>query len=146
MELFMLNTWVVVADSSRARFFILESRDEPLREIDDMIHAEGRLRAQDELSDRQGGIAGGHGQGDHTFEAPTDVKHQDAVRFAHQIGEKLEHGRVNGDYEELILVAPPAFLGVLRQCLNGHILKLVGQSFDKNLVAMDEAAIREHIL
>lgn len=142
----MLNTWVLVADSSRARFFALEKQSEPLREIDDMIHPEAKLRAQDEVTDRQGGIAGGHGQGDHTFEAPTDIKHQENMRFAHQIGEKLEHGRVNGDYGHLIIVAPPAFLGVLRQCLNGHILKLVGKSFDKNLVAMDEAAIREHIL
>jgi protein required for attachment to host cells len=117
-----------------------------LQEIDDMIHAEGRLLAKDELSDRQGGIAGGHGQGDHTFEQPTDVKHQDAIRFAHQIGEKLEHGRVNGDYEDLILIAPPAFLGVLRQCLNDHILKRVGKSLDKNLAGFDEAAIREHLL
>jgi protein required for attachment to host cells len=142
----MLKTWVVVADSSRARFFVLDSMAEPLQEIDDMIHAEGRLLAKDELSDRQGGIAGGHGQGDHTFEQPTDVKHQDAIRFAQQIGEKLEHGRVGGAYESLMLVAPPAFLGVLRQNLNDHVLKLVGKSLDKNLVAFDEAAIREHIL
>lgn len=141
----MINTWVVVADSSRARFFTLESRGEPLHEIDDMIHSEGKLRAQDEVSDRQGGIAGGHGQGGHSFEAPTDVKHQDAVYFAHQIGEKLEHGRVNNEYRDVILVAPPAFLGVLRQTLNSHVLHLVSQSFDKNLVAMSAAEIREHI-
>ncbi|MGR8935446.1 MAG: host attachment protein [Gammaproteobacteria bacterium] len=141
----MLNTWVVVADSGRARFFAMETRNAALREFDDMIHSEAKMRAQDEVSDRQGGIAGGHGEGDHTFEAPTDIKHHDAVVFAQQIGAKLEHGRVNGEYENLILIAAPAFLGVLRQCLNGQVLKMVGQSLDKNLVAQDEASIREHI-
>jgi len=141
----MSDTWIVVADSSRARFFLLESRIEPLRELDGMVHAEGRMRGQDEVSDRQGGIAGGHGEGGHAFEAPTDLKHHEAEVFAKQIAEKLEHGRVNHDYRKLILVAPPAFLGALRQALNDHILELVDSSLDKNLVDEDEAAIRQHL-
>lgn len=141
----MLNTWVVVADSSRARFFAWEDRVEPLREIDDMIHSEGRLQDREEVTDRQGGLAGTHGQSDHTFEAPTAIKRADAMRFAHQIGEKLEHGRVNGEYKNLILAAPPEFLGVLRQTLNEHVLQLVSESLNKHLVAMDAKSIREHI-
>lgn len=142
----MSNTWIVVADSSKARFFTMESRTEPLRELDGMVHAEGRMRGQDEVSDRQGGLAGGHGEGGHPFEAPTDLKHHEAEVFAKQIADKLEQGRVNHDYHKLILVAPPAFLGALRQALNNHILELVSSSLDKNLVGEDEATIREHIL
>jgi protein required for attachment to host cells len=142
----MSKTWVVVADSSKAKFFAMESKIKPLREIEEMTHAEGRLRAQDEVTDRQGGIAGGHGQGDHTFEAPTDVRHHEAVRFAKQIGDKLEQGRTGGSFDDLILVAPPGFLGVLRQSLNSQTLKLVSKSVDKHLIAQNEAAIREHIL
>jgi protein required for attachment to host cells len=142
----MSGTWVVVADSSRARFFSLVSRIEPLQELDGMIHAEGRMQERDELCDRQGGIAGGHGEGDHTFEAPTDMKHHEAEVFARQIADRLELGRVNHDYNKLILVASPAFLGALRQALNDHVTDLVSSSLDKNLVGEDEAVIREHIL
>jgi len=140
-----MTTWILVADSSRARFFVLESRIEPLRELDGMVHLEGRMRDQDEVSDRQGGIAGGHGEGDHTFEAPTDLKHHEAEVFAKQITEKLEHGRVNHEFNKLILVAPPAFLGALRLALNEQTSKLITSSLDKNLVAEDEAVIRGHI-
>ena len=98
-----------------------------------------------EITDRQGGIAGGHGEGDHTFEAPTDLKHHQAEVFSRQIAEKLEHGRVNHDYHKLILVAPPAFLGVLRHALKSDVLDLISSSLDKNLVVEDEAVIREHI-
>ncbi|PPD26100.1 MAG: hypothetical protein CTY22_06230, partial [Methylomonas sp.] len=49
-----------------------------MAELDGMMHAEGRMQERDNLSDRQGGIAGGHGEGDHTFEAPTDMKHREA--------------------------------------------------------------------
>ncbi|AMK76433.1 MULTISPECIES: host attachment protein [Methylomonas] len=142
----MSVTRIIVADSSRARFFTLTSRIEPMLELDGLTHAEGRMRGQDEVTDRQGGIAGGHGEGDHTFEAPTDIKHHEAEVFARQIADKLEQGRVNHDYDKLILVAPPAFLGALRQALNDHIQNLVTHSLDKNLVTADESAIREHIL
>ncbi|MBS3963470.1 MAG: host attachment protein [Methylomonas sp.] len=139
-------TWVVVADRSRARFFILTSRIAPMAELDGMMHAEGRMQERDNLSDRQGGIAGGHGEGDHTFEAPTDMKHREAEVFARQIADKLEQGRVNHDYDQLILVAPPAFLGALRQAVNDHVHDLIANTFDKNLVSESEATIREHIL
>ncbi len=142
----MSVTWVVVADSSRTRFFSLASRTEPLLEFDSLVHTESRMREQDEVSDRQGGIAGGHGEGDHTFESPTDFKHHAAEVFARQIAEKLEQGRVNHDYSKLILVAPPTFLGTLRQTLNDNVLKLISSSLNKNLVEEDESVIREHIL
>jgi protein required for attachment to host cells len=141
----MSGTWIVVADSSRTRFFSWASRNEPLQEQEGMVHAEGRMRGQDAISDRQGGLAGGQGEGGHPFEAPTDLKHHEAEVFAKQIADKLEHGRVNHDYHKLILVAPPAFLGTLRQALNSHVSELVSSSLDKNLVAEDEAVIREHI-
>lgn len=142
----MSGTWVVVADSSRARFFVLESRSQPMQELEGMAHAESRMRDQDEVSDKQGGLAGGHGEGGHAFEAPTDIKHHETEVFAKQIAEKLEHGRVNNDYAKLILIAAPVFLGILRQALNEHVANLVSSSLDKNLVAEKENVIREHIV
>ena len=142
----MAGTCVVVADSSRARFFTFVNKHEAMQEQEGMVHAEGRMRDQDEVSDKQGGLAGGYGEGGHAFEAPTDLKHHEAGIFAKQIADKLEHGRVEHDYEKLILVAPPAFLGALRQALNEHVANLVINSLDKDLVAETEAAIREHII
>ncbi len=141
----MSVTWVVVADSSKARFFSVAGRTEPLQEMEDMVHAESRMRSQDETSDKQGGLAGGHGEGGHAFEAPTDLKHHEAEVFAKQIAVKLETGRINQEYDKLILVAPPAFLGALRKALNEHVAGIVSLSLDKDLVSEKEAVIREHI-
>ena len=137
--------WIIVADSSRARFFATSQKGVPMNELSDMTHIEGRLHERDEVSDRQGGIAGGHGEGDHTFEAPTDLKHHEMVVFARQIADRLETGRVHHDFDKLILVAPPAFLGVLRDTLNDRLRDLVYESLDKHLVTADEATIRNHI-
>ncbi len=141
----MQATWIIVADSSSARFFSTADPQLPLDEFDALIHAEGRIAEHDALCDRQGGIAGGHGEGDHAFEARTDFKHHEAQVFARQIGDRLEQGRVNHSYQQLILVAPPAFLGVLRQTLNDQVLKMLSASLDKHLVDQTEAVIRQHI-
>ncbi len=142
----MSVTLVVVADSSKARFFSLARRSEPLEELEDMVHIEGRMRDQDEVSDKQCGLAGGHGEGGHAFESPTDIKQHESALFAKQIADRLEHGRVSNDYDKLILVAPPSFLGILRKALNEHVANLVSDSLDKDLVNEKESVIREHIV
>jgi len=52
---------------------------------------------------------------------------------------------VSGEFDELVLVAPPAFLGLLRDNLSANAMKRVVQSIDKNLAQLDEAQIREHV-
>lgn len=141
----MSDTWVVVADSNKARFFSVANRLVPLHEFADMACPGGRLPEQAEVSDRQGGIAGGQGEGGHAFEGRTDLKQHEAEVFARQIAEKLEQGRIQHQYQKLILVAAPAFLGALRTALNEHVAAMVVGSLDKNLVTEEEAAIREHI-
>ena len=142
----MMSTWVVVADSSRARFFLMESRSEPLIELADMVHSQGRMHEGDVVCDREGNLASGHGNGGYSFEAPTDVKQHELEVFAKQIAHKLEEGRDNGSYKKLILVAPPALLGKLRQTIDTHILEMVSQSLDKNLVAEDADEILKRII
>lgn len=137
--------WIIVADSSRARFFAALHPSEAMNELADMVHVEGRLHDRDNVSDRPGGIAGGHGEGGHTFEAPTDLKHHEMAVFARQIAERLETSRVNHDFDKLVLVAPPAFLGTLRDALNDRLRDLVYDSIDKHLVTADESEIRAHV-
>jgi hypothetical protein len=36
----MFATWILVADSCRARFFSMHSRNESLSELEDMVHDE----------------------------------------------------------------------------------------------------------
>lgn len=137
----MLDTWIVVADSSMARFYLATDKHQPLVEFDNLLHMEGRLREHDELSDRQGSIAGGH----HNFSDPTDLKHHEAEVFARQICAQLETGRVNHHFQQLILVAPPAFLGTLRQTLNPHLSKMVSNSLSKNLLNADPSELSKQL-
>ena len=137
----MSCSWIVVADSCRARFFAMKSRLEPLTEMQCMSHVESRGHAYDDFDEYHGN----HGQAGQAFAAHTNQKHHEATVFAKQIAEILERGRIKQGFNNLILVAPPAFLGALRQNINDHVTDYISDSLDKNLVTENEAVIRSHL-
>ncbi len=53
-------------------------------------------------------------------------------RFAAELAERLEAGRVAGTFQRLILVAPPHFLGLLRESLDAPTRAMVHTSLDKD--------------
>lgn len=141
----MQKTWVVAAESSRARVFAADNRVGPLTEVEDFAHVEGRARDQDLVSDKAGRGFGVSVEGRHGVEKQGDAKHNDTVAFARRIVERIEMGRAKGEFEQLVLIAAPEFLGILRQQLSANTMKLVGKTIDKNLVQKNESEIRGYV-
>lgn len=140
----MEPTWILVADSSRARILTTRTRVQPPTDVETLEHPEGRLKAQELISDRPGRSFDSSGDGRHGMEPP-DVHHHHQEVFAKQIAEHLEKGRHQGKFVELALVAPPEFLGVLRQKMNGQLGKLVTHTVQKNLLEQDNEVIRAQL-
>ena len=65
--------------------------------------------------------------------------------FAGELVQTLDKARQDGKFDDLVLVASPHFLGVLRQKLNGPLEKSVVQSISKNLVNESESVIHQNI-
>lgn len=141
----MTKTWVVTAESSRAKIFAVENRISPLREVDDMAHAEGRERDQDMVSDRPGRSFDSTGEHRHAMERQVDPKRHEAEVFAKRVADRLDQARTSGDCNQIVLIAAPEFLGVLRQQLNANTAKLVSKTIDKNLVQKTEAELRRYV-
>jgi protein required for attachment to host cells len=72
---------------------------------------------------------------------------QDRVvsNFARALTDKLQQARMENQYERLVLVAPPRFLGLLRSSLDGPTAQLVVGSLDKDLASSKEAELIEHL-
>ncbi|MFO1434184.1 MAG: host attachment protein [Candidatus Competibacteraceae bacterium] len=139
-------TWVVVADSSRARIFKAETALGPLQELAALAHPEARLHAQDLTSDLPGRSFDSSGQGGrHAMEQNLDPKENEALKFARQIAEYLEDGQNENRFAKLVLVAAPKFLGHLRQSMSDRVAALVSQEIDKNLVQQTVEDIRRHL-
>jgi len=140
----MKKTWILVADSARARIFTAEHVSGPLREVKDIAHSEAHLKDQDLVTDRPGrntGSGGAH----HALNDKNDPKRHEAAQFAGRLAEELEHGRVNNRFEQLILVAEPSLLGRVRDHLNEHLKRMISFELDKNLAQLDASKIREHL-
>ncbi|WP_414673320.1 host attachment protein [Marinobacter nauticus] len=66
-------------------------------------------------------------------------------RFAAQLSEQLEKARHEGHFDNLVLIAPPEFLGVLRHQLSKDCMAAVVKSIDKDLVRQETDSIIEHL-
>lgn len=141
----MNKTWVIAAESSRARIFAAENRVGPLNELEDLAHAESRARDQELVSDKAGRGFDGVVEGRHGMEKQSDAKHHEAVVFARRIAERIESGRSRGEFAQLVLIAAPEFLGILRQQLSNHASRMISKTVDKNLVQRQEGEIRAYV-
>ena len=138
----MAKTWVVVADSSSARILMAEKPGMGLSEIDALEHPEGRLHEQELTTDLPGKAFDSGGEGRHAMGSPVDPKKHEMIKFSKKVTDYLETGRSTGGFAKLYLIAPPAFLGLLREHLSSPLARIVQGSIDKNLVSQDEASIR----
>ncbi len=140
----MKSTWILVADNSRARIFTAETPSSPLEEIDDLSHSEGRLHDREMTTDLPGKIKSA-GAGGHTFEQPTDPKKHEAEVFAHSVANYLEDAHNANKFKQLLIIAEPSFLGLLRNQLPEQIKRLVSFELDKNLTKHSAEDIRQHL-
>jgi protein required for attachment to host cells len=101
----MTTTWIIAADASRARILQVAGR-ERLVEVEDLVNPEGRLHNQEINTDAKGRFRGPDRPGGHSSD---------------------------DDYDQLVLVAPPKMLGMMRKELGKEVEKLVLEEVPKDL-------------
>lgn len=123
----MANTWIVAADASRARVLQVAG-PQRLVEVDSLLNPEGRLSDREINTDARGRFSGGH-----TGEDDVGAVEHQVELFAKRVGDYLDKARTDHRYDELVLVAPPRFLGMIRKSLGKEVEKLVVDDLDKDL-------------
>ena len=140
--MFMATTWIIAADESRARVLQVLDREQRLTEIDDLVNPSGRLQDRELETDAEPRFSGHGGLGKpgagrnsgpaSDREAQGAVEHSVNV-FAREVGRYLDKARKESRYDQLVLVAPPKFLGALRKELHKEVEKLVAEELPKDL-------------
>ena len=120
----MANTWIVAADSSRARFLQVAGR-ERLVELDSLINPEARMHEREVTTEA------------HPQEHATDL-------FAKRVGDYLDKARNDRRYDKLVIVAPPKFLGTLRRSLDKEVAKRVVGEMPKDLSWLKERELERY--
>ncbi|GMQ96551.1 MAG: hypothetical protein BMS9Abin15_0224 [Gammaproteobacteria bacterium] len=141
----MSNYWVVAADSSRARIFSAETAKGKLVEVETLAHPEARLHGQDVTSDAPGTSLSSKGGGRHGVGGEHDLREQDDIRFAKRVCDTLKSADNRGRFGKLYILAPPAFLGILRERLSGAIRSKIAGEINKNVAVHSLDDIRSHL-
>lgn len=140
-----MKTWVVVASAARARIFEVNGRREPLHEVVDLVNPEDRLQAQALKSDKPGRAFDRVGGQRHAMGTAVEPKEQIAIRFAKQVADLLDADRHRGRFEGLCVVAPPHFLGLLRDHMGSSLTRAVRGEVTNDLTQHDVRSVQEHV-
>jgi protein required for attachment to host cells len=136
---------VVTADSTSANVFEILKIGGDFRPISEFKHAQSQMKGSDLASDRPGRAFDSGGTGRHAMAPQVDLKSHEADVFAREVCEFIDNARVKNRFERLVVVAPPDFLGRLRQHISPEANKLVTESLAKNLLGCDGKEIRARL-
>ena len=138
--------WILVADSSRAKIFETHGPGDLAREIEELPHPEGRAHNRDLRSDAQGRYYGkGERHQGHAATPQVLPTEHEAELFAKHLGDHLDKARTAHRYERLCIIAPPKFLGMLRNHLDKEVEKLIAATSAKDIAWLDARSIAEFI-
>ena len=144
---------VVVADQSEARFYDLDLIHGGLQFAGRLRDEAAHLHERDMVSDKPGRVfdhaapAGSRrgAVGHHATGGERSARKHEALNFARTIAAELDKARGAGEFDRLVLMAPPLFLGLLREALPKHLEDSVAAEVNKNLVQQSDAAVKEHL-
>lgn len=140
-----MSTWVLVADRARARLFGLHRGGRGLDEIGDFLNAEGRAAGRELSGERPPRTHDRFGPGRHAIEPQTTQREKTAEHFARQLDAVLEHGRVDHQYEDLVLIAPAQFLGTLTAALDDQVRARVVAEIPRDLTTAEPERIFDYL-
>jgi protein required for attachment to host cells len=143
-----MTTWIVVADAGRARIFETPNSGHEINEITDFVNPAAREPKRDIQSDAHGRF---HAEGGASMNVSNSIeRNQDPVEhevelFAKRLSAYVDKARSEVRYDQLCLVAPPKFLGLLRGNLGKESQKLLKREIPKDLSKFDASTVLEYV-
>jgi protein required for attachment to host cells len=138
---------MVIADATQARIFSLAAGHHgPLQLVRHFEHPLSRARDQDINSDEPGRLQKSMVPGMRSAMEPrTDAHVVEVNRFVREICQFLREGVDQRQYDDLVLVAPPRFLGLLRGTLPGKALKCLSICVARNCTHVDQVDLPDRL-
>lgn len=142
----MTTTWIIAADSSRARILQVTDRGQHLEEIEDLPNPEGRAHDRELITDAHPRFSGHAGGGPGSDRQETSAQEHAIDLFAKRIADYLDKARTGQRYDRMHLIAPPKFLGLLRKALGKETARLVAEELPKDLSWLNAREIEARYL
>ena len=126
------HTWVLVADGEKALF--LRNKNDMNNVQLGIVHQLNQTNpaTREQGSDKPGRFSSGPGLGRAAVD-DTDWHEMSKKRFAKEIADTLYAYAHKGDFERLVIVAPPLMLGEMRQELHKEVTDRIVIEIPKTL-------------
>jgi protein required for attachment to host cells len=135
----MTTTRVIVAHDAGARAFEHHGPGRAaLVTLREVAFEDGRRHAGDLEEGGRGFDRSGSSR--HAYEAHQDTRQHAVAHFAKVLAQDLAR-----EFQQLVLVAPPRFLGVLREALGGKLLRAVIGTIAKDLPRCTPRELADHL-
>ena len=138
------NLCFVIADGGRARL-VKPAADNALHTIESLDSDSLHKQSSDLGSDRPGRAHESASPMRHAIAPKTDPHDLEKVRFAHVVGERVKEASQAGDFNELVLVAPPHVLAEMMGMLDQPTEAKVIGTLAKDLVKVPDHELYPHL-
>ncbi|THF63495.1 host attachment protein [Pseudothauera rhizosphaerae] len=140
----MTITWILVANASLCKLYENLGPNKGMKLVKELIHPESRQKNAELVTDRPGAMTV-TGSGGGAKQPQTLPKQHEAKVFAQEIAQELYLGRSKNAFRRAILVAPPAFMGMLNSVMDGPTAQLVSDRFEKDYTKTPEPLLAERL-
>ena len=117
----MNKTWILVANSHRARCFERHAVDHALTELADFVYPKYQPSNDPSAGDLTGLAGKGHGRTGHAgtqFEPKTEDQAKERLRFARNLANYINEGVTGQRCSEIVLIASSPMLGEIKPLLS----------------------------
>lgn len=141
----MMKSWILVCDLDNARIGQRRNGAGPIEVVWRRDNPDGRKRAHDVYTDRDGRFRGRDGTQHGAGDSHPDFHHQMARKWAGPLVDELEARRQEGRFDALVLVAPPMLLGVLDSQLSRSLRRLVTRREPKDYAKVPDHELSQYV-
>jgi protein required for attachment to host cells len=146
MALAQSRTWVLVADSAKARAVRWVGNIAPVESVESFNLHYHHQHGRDMMSERPGRTHESQGDTRHAIEPRSDPVREAEHRFVDTVVQELKNRFARNEFDRLVLVAGPTMLGDLRAALPAEIKGVVHGELRKDLTHLTNDQLKEHLL
>jgi protein required for attachment to host cells len=138
------KVWYVIADGGRARFVERDERG-AFRTVSSFVSTELHAKSSDLGRDRPARVMESATPGRSAVEPRRDLKEAAKQDFVKLVAGEIDAGHGRGQFDNLVLVAPPGVLTELKSNLSKPMAELVVGDLQKDLTKVPDHDLTGHL-
>ena len=139
------STWILVASRTGATIFASQGPHAAIDIAEQLENPRGRMQSSELEEDRPGRSFDRAGHGRHALSSEESARDRVEHDFALQLAELLDRRRCEGVFDQLIMIAGPKLLGMLREAINEPTRRLVKVELNKELRQPTQELLRKQL-